>query len=214
MKNEKKIKNGKLHGGPWVSIKRYFLTGIAALFPLFITAYVIALLFRAANRFDGNYINHFLALRYGFTVPGAGLALLVCVIFLTGFISSNYIGRKVGPLMEKVFLRIPLVAYIYPPARQLSDFLFGGDKKMMVQKVVMVEYPAPGSYSIGFMTNDAAPKIKEMGGSKELISVLVPLAPAPFSGLLIFMPRDKVVFLDMSVEAAIKIIVSGGVVTA
>lgn len=192
-------------------LKNYFLTGIATLFPLFITIYVVFLLFQVTNKYAGQYVNNLLLDSYGYSIPGLGLIVTLVVIIIIGFISSNFIGRKLFPIFEKILFKIPFISEIYPSAKQLSDFLFSSNKKSKFKKVVMVEYPTKGSYSIGFITNEELSGLSSIS-EDNLISVLVPLAPAPFSGILLLLPKDKVKVIDMSVNNAVKFIVSGGVI--
>ncbi|MBD3263500.1 MAG: DUF502 domain-containing protein, partial [Candidatus Omnitrophica bacterium] len=133
------------------------------------------------------------------------------LFIVTGFFSTRFIGRKIFPLAEKVFFKIPLLSSIYSSLKQLSDFLFKESKRKKFKKVVLVPYPRDGSYSLGFITNE---ELDDFGPQKglSLISVFVPLAPAPFSGIILFLPEEEVVVLDISVEQGIKCIVSGGVI--
>lgn len=192
-------------------IKRYFFSGLATVLPLFITVYITIWIFRFFDRLAGNYVNAFLLERFGFTIPGLGLLVTILAVVIIGVISGLLIAKRWAGFLEKIFLKIPFIASIYPSAKQLSDFLFREDKKGTFKKVVLVEYPCPGSYSIGFLTNEKlghlSPEIKD-----ELLSVFVPLPPSPFSGLTLLVPKNKIVHLDIPVERAIKFIVSCGVV--
>ncbi len=192
-------------------IRRYILTGMAALFPLFVTIYIIVFVFRMGNRLAGKYINAFLMENYGFAVPGLGLIFILLLLIAIGFVSSHFIGRRILPFLEKIFMKIPLVANLYPSAKQLSDFLFRMDKEKEFKKVVLVPYPVYGSYSMGFVTNERLP-VSDKEKEQEIVSVLVPLAPAPFSGVLLFMPKSKLRILEIPIDEAVKMIVSGGVV--
>jgi uncharacterized membrane protein len=192
-------------------IRKYILTGLAVLFPLFITVYIIVFVFRMGNRFAGRYINAFLLEQYGFALPGLGLVFILLLLIVIGFVSSHFIGRRILPFFEKIFMRIPLVANLYPSAKQLSDFLFRMDKKREFKKVVLVPYPVHDSYSMGFITNEGL-SVSDKESNEEIVSVLVPLAPAPFSGVLLFLPKKKIKILDIPIDDAIKLIVSGGVV--
>lgn len=192
-------------------LRKYILTGLAVLFPLFITVYIIIFVFKLGNRFAGRYINAFLSENYGFAIPGLGLIFILLFLIVIGFVSSNFIGRRILPFFEKIFMKIPLVANLYPSAKQLSDFLFRMDKKKEFKKVVLVPYPVHGSYSMGFITNEGL-SVSDKENNEEIVSVLVPLAPAPFSGVLLFLPKKKIKILDIPIDDAIKLIVSGGVV--
>ncbi|MFA6636371.1 MAG: DUF502 domain-containing protein [Candidatus Omnitrophota bacterium] len=193
-----------------VQLRKYLFSGLAAILPLFITVYIVVLIFEISNRFAGRYINAFLMDRYGFSVPGLGLLLLLIFVIAVGVFVRNFIGNKIFSLAEKFFYRVPIVANIYPSAKKLSDFLFE-DEKQKFRKVVLVEYPAPGSYSIGFITNEGIEEFNRKTKS-ELVTVLVPLSPMPYSGLLLILPKEKLIEVDMTVNQAVKLVLSGGVV--
>lgn len=196
---------------PAYYLRRYLLAGLGTILPLFITIYVIVFIFRFSNRFAGRYINDLLMQNYGFTIPGLGLIFLLIFVLAMGAFVSNFIGHRIYSKIESIFYRAPLVARIYPSAKKLSDFLFKEEQREKFRKVVLVEYPAPGSYSIGFLTNEGIKELNEKAG-EQLVTVLVPLSPMPYSGLLMVLPRDKIRELDMSINDAIKMVFSGGVV--
>jgi len=193
------------------ALRRYFFSGLAVIFPLFITIYIIVVIFHFGDRLAGAPINSFLESNYGYRIPGLGLLILLLLIIAAGIFSSHFLGKKILPFFERMFMKIPFVASLYPSAKQLSDFLFKADKRKQFKKVVLVPYPVKSSYSIGFVTNEAL-KIIEEDNKEKLITVLVPLAPAPFSGVLLFLPKEDIKLLDISIDEAIKLIVSGGVV--
>jgi uncharacterized membrane protein len=206
-----KEKPAKLHRLLSDSIRRYFLAGVATVFPLFITVYIIVIIFRFFDRLAGRYINSFLLEQYGFVIPGLGFVITLASVVIIGLISTHFIGRKVVPFFENLFLKIPFVASIYPSAKQLSQFLFQEEKQKRFKKVVLIQYPYEGSHSIGFITNEHIPEFDKKADSA-LVNVFVPLAPAPFSGVILLVPRNKIKVLDISIDKAIKFIVSGGVV--
>ncbi|MBD3379805.1 MAG: DUF502 domain-containing protein [Candidatus Omnitrophica bacterium] len=193
-------------------LRKYLFTGLATLLPLFITFYIIVFIFEFTNRFAGRHINDLLMREYGFAIPGLGLILLTAFVILAGALVSNFLGRKLFELAERFFYKAPLVANIYPSAKKLSDFLFREEEKKKFRKVVLVEYPSPGSYSVGFVTNEGVEDFDKKTG-EELVTVLVPLSPMPYSGLLMVLPREKLFEIDMTVNEAIQLVLSGGVVT-
>ncbi|MBN2406154.1 MAG: DUF502 domain-containing protein [Elusimicrobia bacterium] len=192
-------------------IKKYFIAGIAALFPLFITIYIIAVIYQFTNRFVGNYINAFIFDNYNITIPGLGFVITVMIIIILGFLSTIFVGRKLLPLLEKGFLRIPFVTNIYPPAKQLSNYLFKRVDKKEFREVVLVPSLFQDSYSIGFITNDSSDNFIQKK-DKELVTIFVPFAPVPFTGIIILVPKEKIEILDVSIDQAVKFIVSGGVI--
>ncbi len=195
----------------WGHLRTYFFAGIATLFPLFVTIYLVFVILKFGDSLVGKYLNPILLKNYGFTIPGLGFVTMLLVIIGIGLFSTHFIGRKILPFLERLFLKIPLVANIYPSAKQLSDFLFTM-KKEDIGKVVLVEYPYPGAYSIGFVTNENLSFFDQESKGK-MISVFIPIAPSPFSGFLVLLPQEKVKILNISMEQAIKFIVSGGVIS-
>lgn len=202
------------HPKPFLSgirgFRKYFFSGVATILPVFITLYAFVLVFRFMDNLAGKYINAFLFHYYGFKIPGLGLFISVAVILITGFFSNHFFGKKLLPLFERLFLKIPFVRHIYPPAKQLSDFLFGETESTRFKKVVLVQYPEPRSWALGFITNENLRVFNEQAG-EELVVVLVSTSPSPFSGPVICVPRSKIRILDMSVDEAIKFFVSGGI---
>ncbi|MCF7870575.1 MAG: DUF502 domain-containing protein [Candidatus Omnitrophica bacterium] len=192
-------------------LRRYFFAGIAALLPVIVTIFIIRIVFRFTDKFAGKYINEYLLNNYGYSIPGLGFIATVLFFMIIGLISSHFIGRKVIPFFEKLFIKIPVVASIYPSLKRLSDFLFGSDQKHKFKKVVLVPYPSPKSYSLGFVTNEELGNL-EGKIDDELVTAFVPIAPTPFSGFILFVPKKEIKFLNISVDLAIRCIVSGGVI--
>lgn len=193
-------------------LKNNFLAGIATIFPLFITFYIIYLIFTFSEQVLGTYINSLLMEHHQIRIPGLGLAFVLALVLIAGYLSRNFIGRITLPLIDKVFRRLPIISQIYPPAKQFSDIMFNTDQKKELKKVVMVPYPTRGSYTIGFVTNKGIGSINAALGSQS-VGVLVPFSPTPFTGVLLFFPEDHVVDVDLSIEDAVKVIISAGVVS-
>lgn len=192
-------------------LRTYLFAGLAAILPLAITIYILIILFKFADNLGGKYLNPFLLKTYGYKIPGIGLVATILLLIFVGFFSTRFIGREIFRFLERLFLKIPFVASIYPSLKQLSDFMFTLNRKEL-KKVVIVEYPYPGSYSIGFVTNEEVSFLGN-GVTGRMISVYIPIVPSPFSGLLILLPQDRVRAIDITIEEAIRFIVSGGVVS-
>jgi uncharacterized membrane protein len=190
--------------------RKYFITGLLIVLPVLITLYFFISLFSFFDNILGRYISRVTMEFLGYKIPGLGLIVFIVLIFVTGFFATNFIGRKILLYFEKIWFNFPIVRKVYPAVKQVTHFLFDDKIQGRFQKVVLVEYPSEGIYSIGFVTNDAAGVIKDKSG-KDLLNILVSSVPNPLTGMLILMPREDVVFLDMTVEEAIKIVVSGGV---
>lgn len=196
----------------WPSLKRYLWTGVAVIFPLYITVYLIILIFQFIDGVAGKYVNSILYDQFGYKVPGLGFLITFLAVLAVGFLSRNFLGKWFFARVEGMLRRIPLVANIYSPAKQLADFLFTDEKKERFEKVVLVEFPVKDSYSLGFITNEHLKDFEVPDQKEKNVCVFVPLAPAPFSGLILIVPKDKIRELDISVDRAIKFVVSGGVV--
>lgn len=192
------------------SLKKYFITGLISIIPVSLTVYVLVFMFRFLDGILGRFINQYLKKELGVFIPGIGLILSVCLIFIAGFMASWFIGRKIFQKLENLFSGLPLVKNIYPAFKQLVLFLLA-QKEFGFQKVVLVEYPSKGLWSVGFLTNDQFPKISGIF-NKAIVSVFVPSSPGPLTGYVVFVPREDLRFPDISVSDALKIIISGGVV--
>ena len=191
-------------------LRKYFFSGIATIFPVFITLYTFILVFRFMDNMVGKYLNIYFLDNYGYTIPGLGFIISIAMIVCAGFLANHFFGKKVFPFFERLFMKIPFVEHIYPPAKQLSNFLFNEDQHHRFKHVVLVQFPEPRTYAMGFMTNEMLLPLNQKAG-EDLVIVLVPTPPSPFSGMLLCVPREKVRILDISIEQAIKFIVSGGI---
>jgi len=186
-------------------LRRYFVAGLAALFPLVVTVQVIVWIFRTADRTLGRWL--------GFTHPGLGLLVTAGIVLAVGVFSIHFFGRVVFRTIEVWFTRLPVVGKIYPAVSQLARFLFSdGERKSAFRRVVLVEYPRSGVYSLAFVTGEEA--TEATGVPRRMLTLLIPQPPSPVTGPVIFVPAEDVRPLDMSVEDAVKLIMSGGVVAA
>lgn len=187
------------------ALRRYFVTGLATLFPVVVTTWLLVLIFNFADRLLGRSL--------GFQIPGLGLVVTLLVILGVGVLSIHFFGRVVFRTLEAAFSRLPLVRKIYPAVKQLTSFLFEeGSRQAAFRRVVLVQYPRPGAYSLAFVTNES--KTTATGTPQTLLTLLIPNPPSPFTGPIIFVPQADIIPLDLSVEDAVKLIVSGGVVAS
>jgi len=146
----------------------------------------------------------------GVYIPGMGAVLTLLVVFLTGLATTNIIGQRLVVFWEGVLWRIPVVKSIYYGVKQVSDTLFSSQGEAF-RKALLVQYPRQGSWTIAFMTGSpGGDVVNHLKG--EYVSVYVPTTPNPTSGFFLMMPRSDVIELDMSVDAALKYIISMGVV--
>ncbi len=190
--------------------KKYFLTGLLIVLPALITIYLFISLFAFFDNILGRYISQLTINYLGYRIPGLGLLVFLFLIFMMGFFATNFLGRKIFFYFERLWLRFPIIKKIYPAAKQITKFLFSQKTQSGVQKVVLVEYPRQGVYSLGFVTN-STDKIINDKTEDECLNVLIPIVPNPWTGFLLFVSKQDVIYLDISVEEAIKLIVSGGI---
>lgn len=192
-------------------MRKYFITGLLILVPLAITLWVL-------NLIIGTMDQSLLLLPekwrpealVGFHIPGLGSILTLLIIFLTGLATRNFIGRQVVILWEGLLTRIPVVKSIYSSVKQVSDTLFSSSGNAF-RKAVLVQYPHQGSWTIAFLTGIPGGEVKHHL-QDDYVSLYVPTTPNPTSGFFLMMPRANTIELDMSVDEALKYIVSMGVV--
>jgi uncharacterized membrane protein len=145
-------------------------------------------------------------------VPMIGIVLTLLLVYLIGLLAANLIGQRVLAWLEAGILHVPVVKWVYGGARQLLDALKSGGKGAF-SRVVLVEYPRPGAWMVGFVTKEGPASVPAEGGARECLTVFFPTTPALTSGWLVFVPLAEVIELDLSIEEGIKLIVSGGIVT-
>ncbi len=193
-------------------MKRYFITGLLIWVPLGMTAWVLKFLIDTMDQSllllpDSLQPENLL----GMNIPGIGTVLTLLVVFITGLLTANIIGQKLVSFWEGVLWRIPVVKSIYWSIKQVSDTLFSSQGEAF-RKALLVQYPREGLWTIAFMTGQpGGDVINHLKG--EYISVYVPTTPNPTSGFFLMMPKSDVIELDMSVDAALKYIISMGVVS-
>jgi uncharacterized membrane protein len=193
------------------TLKNVFLTGLLVLVPLAITLWVLGLII-------GTMDQTLLLLPeswrpeqvFGFRLPGLGALLTLAFIFGVGLLTQNLIGQTLVNWWERLLGHIPVVGPLYTSVKQVSDTLLSSSGNAF-RKALLIEYPRKGSYTIGFLTGvPGGDVVNHLDGDH--VSVYVPTTPNPTSGFFLMMRRDEVVELDMSVDAALKYIVSMGVV--
>lgn len=191
-------------------LKRYFGTGLIITLPVFLTLYLLFIGFRFIDSIWGKVINFYLKKYLGFSIPGLGIILGLLTILIIGFVATNFFGRRIFLMIERWFLRIPLIRQIYPAVRQIVSSFFSKEHRAF-KSVALVEYPSKGIWSVGFVTNNSFKEANIKSG-RELVHVFIATTPSPLTGFLIMLPREEVKILDISVEEGVKLIVSGGIV--
>jgi uncharacterized membrane protein len=166
-------------------------------------------MFKFVDGLLGNFVNVYLKSIFGFYIPGAGLLLSAFIVLIAGFFATYFLGRQMFLVLERIILKLPFSRYIYPAIKQFINFLFSREK-ISFKKVVLVEYPRKGIWSLAFVTNEGMPQARKIL-REDLLNIFVPFTPGPFSGYYILVKRQEVVFLDISVEEALRVLISGGV---
>ncbi len=187
------------------------MTGLLVWVPLGITVYLVRFMVAMMDR-----TLLLLPMAYrpetllGFNIPGLGILLSLGVLLLTGLLAANFLGRKLVDVWESILNRIPLVRSVYSAAKSFAEVVLT-DNTESFKEVMLIEYPRKGVYSLCFQTSTNLGEIQARTG-EEVICVFVPTTPNPTSGVMILVPRKDVIVLDMEVEAAVKMVVSLGVV--
>jgi uncharacterized membrane protein len=192
-------------------MRKYFLTGLLVLVPLVITAWVLSMIISTLDQ-SLLFVPEAWQPRtmFGVDVPGFGAVLTLAIVFLTGLLTNNLVGGYVVRMGDRVMKRIPVVSSLYGSVKQVSDTLFSSSGNAF-RTPVLIPYPHADSYTIAFLTGVPGGDVKNhLVG--DYVSVYVPTTPNPTSGFFLMMERSKVVELNMSVDAALKHIVSMGVV--
>jgi len=190
--------------------KRYFLTGLVVMLPILLTAYLLWLLFTWGGQIFGQLLVY---VPYLQDIPELvrlllGFTLLVLVIYTVGFLASHLIGRKLLNFWDGFISRVPLARLVYGTTKQFTDNFFSN--RFAFRQVVAVEYPRPGTYALGFLTSE---KTWEMQNGSVVHTVYLPNTPNPTGGRIMLVPPRRLLRVKMSVEEALKLIISGGMVT-
>lgn len=198
-------------------IRRNLFRGLLLILPLAVTVWVLQLLFGFVTRYGTPRLQR--AVEWiGIEPPDgaigrisfafASVLLTAALVYAIGLVGSNFTGRRWLRWFESWIMRVPLVRSVYGPLRQLLDS-FGSDRNENFSRVVLVQYPREGLWTIGFVTTEQR---HTFGGPREKTPVFLPTTPNPTSGWLVFADEDDLLTLDLTVEEAIKLIVSGGIV--
>lgn len=192
-------------------MRKYLIAGLLVWMPLGITFLVIRAIVSLLDRI-------LLVLPYayqpdnllGFHIPGLGVVLAILLVLTTGMIVANLLGRKIVSAWESLLARIPLVRSLYAGVKQIMEAVLATDAKSF-SKVLLVEYPRRGVWSLAFMTSDMLGEVQAKT-EDDVISLFVPTTPNPTSGFVLMVPMKDTILLDMSVEDGLKMIISMGVV--
>ena len=197
----------------WLRLRNYFITGIIVVAPITLTLYLISFV---VTLIDQN-IMPLVPERYSpatylpFAVPGIGVLIIVITLTLVGWLTTGLIGRTVVRYGENLLDRMPIVRSIYSALKQIFETVFHQSSRAF-RDVVLIPYPREGCWAIGFATGTMKGEVQNVT-TDEVVNVFLPTTPNPTSGFLLFLPRKDVIFLEMTVEQGIKLVISGGVVT-
>lgn len=192
--------------------KRYLIAGLLVWLPLGVT--LAALLF-LVNLFDQSLL--LLPLEYrpetllGFNVPGFGVILSLSMILLTGMLVANFLGNRLIHWWEVLLSKIPLVRSIYTAVKQIAEAVFGAGEQTF-EKVFLIQYPRTGLWTLGFQTSKNKGEAQYKTGIHDVVNLFIPTTPNPTSGFFIIAARHDVIELEMSIDDALKMVISGGVV--
>jgi uncharacterized membrane protein len=193
------------------ALRRYLVAGVLVWLPIITTVWVVRFIVQLMDR-----TLDFLPDAYqpqavlGFPLPGLGIVFAFLVLLVTGLLVTNLVGRRLVAYWEELMRRIPLVRSIYTGVKGFAETVFS-QKANSFRQVVMIEYPRREMWSIGFVTTDNVAEITAKTGEQQMC-VYVPTTPNPTSGLIVMVPRRQVIYLEMSVDAAMKMIVTLGIV--
>jgi len=192
------------------TLRRYLVAGLLVWVPVGVTLLIVGFL---VDLMDQTLLLLPVSLQpeklLGFRIPGLGLVLTAVVVFVTGVIVTNLFGMRIVNIGERLLQRIPLVRSIYASVKQVTQSLFSSGKSF--RKVVLVEYPRKGMWSLAFQTGAGAGEISRKTG-KNIANVFIPTTPNPTSGFFLMVPHEDVIELDMSVDDGLKMLLSVGVV--
>lgn len=197
-------------------IRNIFITGVLLTLPVAFTIFILNFLFNSLDKAVSPYFTKMLIalgapIPEDFHTPGFGVIMTLIIIFIIGLFATNIFGAKLVKLGEMIVERIPVVRNIYTGAKQVVTTIANAETKAF-RKVVLVEFPRKGIYAIGFVSSEARGEVQKLT-EKEVINVIIPTTPNPTSGFLVFVPKQEVIELSMTIEDGIKFIISCGIVT-
>lgn len=193
------------------SLRRYLVAGVLVWLPIlavvWVVGFIVALMDQTLLLLPDSYQPEVLV---GFALPGLGAVFAFLVLLITGLLVTNLVGRRLMAYWEGLLKRIPFIRSVYSGVKGFAESVLSTSNKSF-RKVVLIEYPRQGMWSFGFITADEIAEVSEKTGLDQAC-VYVPTTPNPTSGLIVMVPRSQIIELEMSVDAAMKMIVTLGVV--
>lgn len=192
-------------------LRRYIVAGILVWLPIGVTIFMLRILVGLLDRTlvlipEKYQPEQFL----GFAIPGLGIVLTIVVLLVTGVLAANIVGRSMVNLWESMLHRIPVVRSVYSAAKNFAEIVFS-DSSQSFKKVLLIEYPRKGLYSLAFQTSSELGEVQGRTG-EDVVCTFVPTTPNPTSGFIIIVPRKDLIELDMDIDEALKMVISLGVV--
>lgn len=193
--------------------KKYFIAGTLVLIPIIVTIWVLKAITIWADSFIISLIPTQLLPQsiYERVVPGVGLVVTIGLILITGVLTRLYFGKKLVSLGDLIMSKIPIGRSIYNVIKQFLSEILTRDKKRF-RGVALIQWPKQGTYMLGFVTGDPILSLKKLGPGP-WVNIFIPTTPNPTSGFFVMLPQSEVVPLDISIDYAFKLIISGGIVT-
>jgi len=222
---------------PHMGLRRAFLTGLAALLPTALSVGILVWIFGFINDKVADPINEFIIWIMGLAgvehagavfrhqeveIGGemarlgiidfsfAGYVVAFAAVFFVGLVLLTLFGRRLYRVIDRVLSRMPVLRMVYPHIKQLTEFVFSSDTVSSFRRVVMIEYPRKGVWSLGFLTGASLSDASASTG-RDLVSVFVPSSPTPFTGYVVAVPREEVITMPITVDEALRFTISGGV---
>ena len=190
----------------WARVRRYFFTGIVVIAPVGVTLFVLGWIFTKLDAILGQVFT-----AIGIRIPGLGFVVLLLLVVGAGWAAQQAVGRRLYNMFRDWLMKFPVTRSIYSAAQQITEQIVG-DQAKFFKACVLVEYPRPGIWAIGFLTGEASKEIDELTQDRAK-AVFIPTTPNPTSGYLVFLPDAQIRPLKMSVEDGFKLVISGGAVT-
>lgn len=189
----------------WATIKKQFISGLLVTVPLIVTYFILRFLFDLLDGILNPIVNNVL----GYDIPGLGAVMTLLLVLLAGILTTNYFGARLYQWSDRSLGKTPLVRIVYTAAKQLVQSMFTPQARAF-SEVAIIEYPRKGIYAIGFLSGRS--EIRQGDSAEEMRLVFIPSTPTPFTGLVVFMPDKDIYPIDIGVEKAVKLLVSGGIV--
>jgi len=199
-------------------LKRYFITGLIVILPLWFTLYIFWIFFCFVAKFFTPVLHPLFQYLLGkeyipffpFFLKLSAFLIALVIVWLVGLLTTNIFGRKIFQRVDRTFTTIPIIRQVYNTLSKLTQIFFSG--KTQFQRVVLVEYPRKGLYALGFITNEKNWQFVDQPG-ETVLNVFVPTTPNPTSGFFLLIPEREVIPLDVTVDDALKVVISGGIVS-